>query len=481
MILFILLGSLSLYSNNSYGSLKKANYYYKLKKVSEKKKLYLVVRELVRARYYFSAVYFMKEYLAETDTINEKAENLLERLLLHAGPEAFDNLDLETLYDLNSPTLKLLLANRFFNQQKYEKAQEVLSKIPQKSKHKAEAFFLTGTINKLNKNYSNALTNYVNCKKHASKWSGKASLIREEKFFEQLRDNCQIHIARTLYKQGEYKKALKQYDLIPKTNYMWPFLLYEKAWANYYLQDYNRTLGLLVTYKSPLLKNYFLPGSEVLSSLAYYRLCLWQDSYDLVKRFHKVYAPKSQELKKVLLENKNSKTFFLNLVFSKKKSTNNLYVNQLATQIKRKIKFSNNLLAFKKARNELKYVKKKKYKLFRKIRTELGKDLVYRRDSLNHYIKKMMFTFINDIHRFSHEMFNIKIELMANQRNLIYKDKKLVKKNRTRGSLKTVKRASNEYFWKFKGGFWADELGDYSFALESSCKEISTKTKKRRR
>jgi len=38
-----------------------------------------------------------------------------------------------------------------------------------------------------------------------------------------------------------------------------------------------------------------------------------------------------------------------------------------------------------------------------------------------------------------------------------------------RGSLGRPGRRSNQYFWTFNGEFWADELGDYVFALRPEC------------
>jgi hypothetical protein len=38
-----------------------------------------------------------------------------------------------------------------------------------------------------------------------------------------------------------------------------------------------------------------------------------------------------------------------------------------------------------------------------------------------------------------------------------------------RGSLGRPSLKDNQYFWQFNGEFWADELGDYVFALRPEC------------
>ena len=82
-----------------------------------------------------------------------------------------------------------------------------------------------------------------------------------------------------------------------------------------------------------------------------------------------------------------------------------------------------------------------------------------------------MFSFINDMHKFSYEMFNIKLEVMSLKRDLVYNNETLIS-NRSRGSQENIKRKAQEHFFTFNGEFWADELGEYSFGLQSNCKRV---------
>ena len=66
-------------------------------------------------------------------------------------------------------------------------------------------------------------------------------------------------------------------------------------------------------------------------------------------------------------------------------------------------------------------------------------------------------------------MFNLKLEILSRKRDLAYKNKTF-NKDRSRGDFSNIEVASNQEFYKFKSEFWADELGDYSLALKSSCK-----------
>jgi len=91
------------------------------------------------------------------------------------------------------------------------------------------------------------------------------------------------------------------------------------------------------------------------------------------------------------------------------------------------------------------------------------------KEQINHYVKVSMYKFINEIHSLSSEMFNLKLEIISRKRALAYKNKTF-SKDRSRGEFKNIKTPVDQDFWTFKNAFWADELGDYSLALNSTCK-----------
>jgi hypothetical protein len=249
----------------------------------------------------------------------------------------------------------------------------------------------------------------------------------------------------------------------------------DKAWANYYLKDYNRALGLTVTYKSPLLESYFFPEAEVLTALSYYNLCLWDDALRVVDHFYEYYQPKADALKEILGKNKKSDTYFLDLYYADPKTRENLnpFIRNLITQTRKQVKFNLDLASLKAARDELVLIKrlKNKNEFTDQIEGNLNSTINFISAKINFYIKKEIFTFINEIHKHSFSMFNLKLELLSKKRDEIYNSQQNQTKDRNRGSENNVKRKSSQYFFDFNGSFWADELGDYSFGLKSQCSE----------
>ena len=71
-----------------------------------------------------------------------------------------------------------------------------------------------------------------------------------------------------------------------------------------------------------------------------------------------------------------------------------------------------------------------------------------------------------DLFRAFKSMSYIKLEVLAQKKEALYRDNG---QNRTRGDIKYIQRNDKQYFWNFNGEFWADELGDYVFALGSEC------------
>ena len=61
----------------------------------------------------------------------------------------------------------------------------------------------------------------------------------------------------------------------------------------------------------------------------------------------------------------------------------------------------------------------------------------------------------------------IKLEMLSQKKRRLYEQADNGK--RQRGDIQYLPRNEKQYFWDFNGEFWADELGDYVFALRSEC------------
>ncbi|MGZ3788761.1 MAG: hypothetical protein ACXVLQ_09575 [Bacteriovorax sp.] len=432
-----------------------------------------IAHELIDGQFYFSAIPFINNYLEENSDIDAELEADIETLVLKTGTMAVLNLDEKRLESFSIPSISLILGTRLFNKEQYDKAYGILSRIPESHKFAIESNLIRGTIKNLQRKHIEALNLYDSCAKKAEQQENSSGGEKLKRYYTYLKETCTIRKARVKIEDKKYEEALEIYEQIDKRSYKWPYILMDKAWAHYYLKDYNRALGLTVTYKSPLLESYFFPEAEVLMALSYYNLCLWDDALKVVDHFYDYYQPKADALKDILGQNKKSDKYFLDLYYADTETRENLnpFIRNLITQTRKQVKFNLDLASLKAAKDELALLKKLKHRndFTKYLEANLDSTISFISAKINYYIKKEIFTFINEIHKHSYSMFNLKLELLSKKREELYNAKANQQADRNRGSEQNVNRKITQYFFDFNGSFWADEMGDYSFGLQSSC------------
>lgn len=245
---------------------------------------------------------------------------------------------------------------------------------------------------------------------------------------------------------------------------MWPYTLIQKAWAYHHIKEYNRSLGILMTYDSPLLESYFEPEAQTLKALNYYELCQYEDALRVIDTFYKVFRPRADKLKSIITKGKNTPLYFHKLMKTPTdKLTNvNRFIRNLKTQASKRVKYNLDMYTVGNLKKEYKITTDKKD---RKTLREINHDLL---EQINHYVKVSFYRFLNDIYEQSQNLFSIKLEVLSNAREQVYDGVK--RATLKRGDEKNIKRKSNQEYWGFKEEFWADELGEYSFSLKSKCK-----------
>lgn len=442
-----------------------------------------IAYELYQANYFFSAAVFAKRRLIDPKKLPPLFEKTLENLLLKTGADTFADLPNKILTERSkeSPSVAFTLGIRYFKENKYSKAVNAFLQIPNKHRFHVDSLEMIASIHALNNDHTKAHEFYQKCQKEADQMIKRAEHNKLKHYYQVIGQTCLIHEARLTFEKGEYEKANELYLSLDKRSYLWPYTLIELAWANYHQQDYNRVLGLLVTYRSPLLESYFMPEAEVLGALSYFKLCLWDDGIKLIDNFFNVFAPKNDELVSVLMKNKNSHEYFISLIEKSKNELERIngYLPKVITQIKKTVKYSLDLSTIRKAEQELIHLQKIPQSLFKlTLESEVSENKKFQERQLNHFIKQKIFSFTNQIQSLSMEMFNLKLEILSRKRELIYSNQTLVA-DRARGDSSNVNRKSTQYFWGFNGEFWADELGDYSFGLKSNCEVQSDKETKK--
>jgi len=434
-----------------------------LAEASRRDKLYTESLKHYKDKDYFTALEIIaRQYKYETP--DQNIQHYLERLISFTGTHYFNTFtDLE-LRKMNIPTTDLIMAKRNLYLNKFGYTHKRLKRMPKGHRLYPESLLVKGTAYLMSKQYQKAIETYKSCSEEAYGWE-KRTENKQENYFTVIKETCIINIARIYYKQKNYKLAIRHYEDIPKKSFKWPYTLLEKAWSYYYTGNYNRSLGILMTYNSPLLESYFTPEAEVLKALNYFKLCLYDDALLVVDQYYNDFAPRSEKLKSIINAQKSKDLYFFRLMFSpiSISEKENKFIRNIITQASKRVKYNLDLNSLRQMNLEIVRANDgANIKLLREMQRDL-------QEQINHYVKVTMYKFTNEINQLSSEMFNLRLEILSRQRDLAYKNKTF-KKDRSRGDFKNISREPHQEFWKFKSEFWADELGDYSLALNSTCK-----------
>lgn len=429
-------------------------------------------RELVDAKIYFATIPIIKEYLVSQNIVNNQIlDDNLEEIITQVGIKQFEVLPASILAKSRAPTMRFILAKKLFRQGKYQESlQEIASNIPRAHPIKPFALFLEGSIHSLLKNNTNAIVAYQECIDRSEK---SMSNVVDKRLLRQLevnRDYCVIGIPRTYFASGQFKSAYSGYLDLPKMSYIWPEILFEEAWNSFYLKEYNRTLGKLVTYNAPIFENFFNPEISVLQALTYFELCLWADAKKTVDDFFSEFEKATDYLEVFLNSRKNDFRYFFNVADGKRNGSRRggKLLNTILGSIVREMTFIELYDSFLVGREEMERINNVGNVAFTNfLMSNMVEAINTQRDLIGAYVQQRLWTALAELRKSIEGMSYIKLEVLSQRKEELYAPLKAT--NRRRGDIRNLYRTDKQYFWTFNGEFWADELGDYVFSLKSEC------------
>jgi hypothetical protein len=433
-----------------------------------------VAQKLINDGLHFTATAYLKEYLFRTSgTKAKRIDALIDEVITHIGVKQFDVMPVSVLRKSQAPMVRYILAKKYFRLGRYKEVLKTLNgTIPASHSAKPFALLLEGsTFAVLGKTKSAkaAFTRCIDISNDAISSTSNRNRLRQLSINK---DYCIVGIPRSDFAAKNYVDANSMYLDLPKDSYIWPEVLFEEAWNSFYMRDYNRTLGKLVTYNAPMIDYVFNPEVDVLESLTYMELCLFDDARNVVDNFYKKYHQDSLSVKKLVRKyGKNYKYYYL-MSKSKKngKASGNELLNNYLDYLLRDAAYVELLDSFNRGRHEIKTIKGMRNTRLRKIfLTNLKQSLILQRDLIGAYVRKTIIQFTSDLEKSFEGMSYIKLEILARKKDSIYNTKRSYG-FRSRGDIKNLKRTDKQYFWSFNGEFWADELGDYVFSLKSECR-----------
>ena len=431
-----------------------------------------VVSELLKEDLYFTSIPYLKEYLSvHKGKLPKEVDGLIDRVVTRVGVRQFEVLPSSILQRASAPVIKYILAKKMFRVGQYRKGLAMLNgTIPNGHPVQPFAKMLEASIFTIQGKGRSSASSFRQCVEITKRAMNETN---DENRLRQLainRDYCIVGEARAKFEDKKYDAASLSYLDLSKDSYVWPEILFEEAWSSFYERDFNRTLGKLVTYKAPILRFVFNPEVEVLKSLTYMELCLFDDAKKVVDDFYNEYQEDAIGVRKYLSKHgKNYKYFYL-LAKSRTngKSSGNRLLNKLIDSTLKDAAFTELIDSFNVGRDEIEIVKGIRNPRMKKVfKTNLRESLLLQRDLIGAYVRKNLHLYMSQLDKSFEGMTYIKLEVLGRKKQLVYNVNFSSKRNR--GDIKYLKRNEKQYFWSFNGEFWADELGDYVFSLKSEC------------
>lgn len=427
--------------------------------------------ELVNDKFYFSALPWMKDYIVKNDRpLDSEMEKVLDEMLYHTGVKPFETLPESILKKSKSGNIRYILAKRLFKKGRDQEALNELNSIGSESPSYPFVTHLRGAIySSLGKNQE-AEQQFKDCIRYSEKQMGRSESQVQKNQLEVNKDYCVAGIARVKFSKNDFKGAELSYLDISKDSFVWPEILFEEAWNSYHLKNYNRTLGKLISYKAPVFDFVFKPEIDVLKSMAYLKMCLYDDAGKSVDDFYKELLNPSRELRTFLLSKGKNYRYFYTLMADhedKKKSPSQL-LDSILMSIRKDAAFLEMKGSLTSAIGEFNSLRKKRKSV---MNTHLQRNLKTvteeYRTSIGSYVRAGIVAKYAELYSAFQNMSYIKLEVLAQRKERLYQSD--VVPNKKRGDIKYLDRNDKQYFWTFNGEFWADELGDYVFALRSEC------------
>ncbi|HLE11589.1 MAG: hypothetical protein A2504_05480 [Bdellovibrionales bacterium RIFOXYD12_FULL_39_22] len=435
-----------------------------------------IARNLINRRMFFTAIPFLKEYMtANRGRDLSVIDSMIDDVTTEVGVKQFEVLPAEILSRSSSPVIRYILAKKYFRQRKYAQALEkVVDNVP--SNHPILPFVLQlrASIYSVAGNAADAIVTYKECILASKKQMGREGDRDRIRQLEVNRDYCIIGIPRTEFASGQYDSAYSNYLDLPKESPVWPEILFEEAWNSFYLRDYNRTLGKLVTYKAPVFEHIFNPEIDSLRALTYMEMCMWDDAKKVVEDFYAAYQSNFVSLEREYKRMGNNYQYYYNSAKEARDGVRrgNPLFDQILSAIVKDPIFIEILNSFQRGEYELNFIKEINNVNLKQALGEGVRDaLLLQRDLIGAYVKTSLGNYLDQVDKTLQSMSYVKLEILGKKKESIisrpYGNES--EGARERGDYIFLKRTDKQYFWDFIGEFWADELGDYVFALKSEC------------
>lgn len=296
---------------------------------------------------------------------------------------------------------------------------------------------------------------------------------------EHLADLSLLNVARIYYSIQRFDEATKYYDLIPRDSEYWAESLFESAWSSFMQNQLNKTLGHILTVRSPFYNDdEFLPEATILRALTFFNLCEYAQVERELLAFESAIRPMHQELKDFVKQYSSSEG---------KKLADQAY-EAYFEGVKRESVLPKSMFSTF-LRNQDLYSLVRHLQLMDEEERNIEAQKSLWRDTVGSHLKKIL---EKDRRRYKNRAGLVLLSEMAGMANHL--GSLLTQSEIIRFEVISAQRVDYDYkmsnvdlvdtqdealvdfatsvdfiYWPFNGEFWEDELGYYIYTEQGSC------------
>ncbi len=309
----------------------------------------------------------------------------------------------------------------------------------------------------------------------------------EAKVADATRDLAFMQLARIHYGARQNRYALHYYGKIERGKPQWLEALFESAWANYRIGQYEQALGNLITLSSPFFRDEYFPEALILKAVIYYENCRYAESTAIVQEFERRYKPVYEALDNLTKKNLEAADYYAVLADIQKKNRTAKKAGQSPDLILERV------LKLALSDKDLKNTNESIIELENELDSEKSHPSLNNTELARHLqdvLKKQRTALIqkaglmakakleqerNELRTLLGNGERIKFETTTKEKEFLEEQlqaggrRAIIKKYRY-----SVAVNDDQLYWPFQGEFWRDELGTYSYTLTKGCIERKT-------
>ena len=291
-----------------------------------------------------------------------------------------------------------------------------------------------------------------------------------------VQDMALLNMARIYYRVEDFNRALQLYNLMPRESAYWPRALFEGAYANFWIQDYNYALGQSLTVYSPFYGDrIFMADASILEALIYFNLCEYDRVIQMVDGFQELWTPVRDDLRasnQTLADRPNDA---YKALVDEVAGVADIPPG-LAVEIRYNVDLQDIERHLRMLENEMNLLGEESVRWRNSpLGTQLNKLLARDKEILESEAGQVVLDELGRLERKISSLIGesdiIEFEVLSAQKDTFEEKFRNPEFVETYEELEYSYATESRYiYWPFTGEFWKDELGYYRFTEAGSCK-----------